>query len=79
VSFIPFKTLCSADHRQRRAPDRPDRNQSHDDPHDESLLEAELESFLRNATQDERAEHQQYDDMELRESGLMQFPVMRDA
>jgi hypothetical protein len=37
-----------------------------DDPHDESMLEAELESFLRNATQDERTGHQQYDDMELR-------------
>jgi hypothetical protein len=38
-----------------------------DDPHDESLLEAELESFLRNATQDERTARQQYDDLELRQ------------
>lgn len=37
-----------------------------DDPHDESLLEAELESFLRNATQDERTAREQYDDAELR-------------
>jgi hypothetical protein len=37
-----------------------------DDPHDESLLEAEIESVLRNATQDERTEREHYDDASLR-------------
>jgi len=38
-----------------------------EDPHDESQIEAEIERALRNATQDERAAREQYDDAELRQ------------